>query len=630
MPETSNRIEEVLQFAKDGRVWPAGQAYDAREWTTPTQEKFVDDDRANATPLPMDWSPTVDIEHTIDGEDLARIIYRASFEDGLTGYSRHSGIIIENALVKGPTEYIGGVCDVPIRFRNCLFEDGLNFKDTRLRLLALRYCRIRFALLKRAEIDRSIILEHCNITDGLNMRAAEIGGILGLKGSRLADGMPDYRALDLRSARIGSSLFLRNGFYSTGLIDISDAQIGGIIDCGAGTFVSGTLRSIPISIRAKSVSVAGSVFLNRDFSSIGEVDFRGANIGARMTLRRGSFDNGLKQFPVKHPPRPSFAVNLEHATIAQEFGVSKIHKLNGDIGFHNASVATFSDIPSEWSQRDGMMNGKLWLLNSKYDSITLPKGKRKQRKKWLLKVLPPHYLKPGFIRQPWDQMAAVLQASGDYESADELYVEAERRNLRRLLGTTMREPVRLFFSFPPLLVYYIFMSLIRFGHGFGYVRILAVLFVIWGMNVAVFGLSAHAGRMKPAEEEVVIYMEQSGTDRVPEYYVDFNTIVYALDIILPVELGQQSRWLPMVAREKSLKSYHGDSISRLLGAINCSKVSISDNACRTITTSISRWEWKRIPKIWAWSNICVGWLGFILIGAAFAGNFQRHRTNGNA
>jgi len=45
-------------------------------------------------------------------------------------------------------------------------------------------------------------------------------------------------ALNARSAKIKGNVFLRNQFYAQGQVDLTDADIGELLDCGGGDFVN--------------------------------------------------------------------------------------------------------------------------------------------------------------------------------------------------------------------------------------------------------------------------------------------------------------------------------------------------------------------------------------------------------
>jgi hypothetical protein len=617
----SEIAREILSFALEGKVWPTGRKYVASEWVD-TSGHIEAEDWEHEEPLPEDWAPNIPPENILHSDDLCLALHQAAMVDPSTGLPRSENLTlpIEDMHITGAVRCLSDRFPFPIRFRNCIFTECIDFKDSQIRLLHLKRCRAPFISLKRAQIDQSVVIEHSVLTDGLNLRGATINGLLGLKHTRLTDGDNKFRALDLRYAHIGSNVFLRRGFLSNGLVDMSSATIDGGLDCGDGNFLckgDGVTKK-PVALRAKAARFGGTVFLNWGFNSVGEVDFRRAQIGAQMTIREAS----LTQRRPAGKVRMYFALNLENAIIAQDLSLAQLHALKGDIGLQNATAKTFADRPQEWLKKSKHLKGKIWLYGFKYDSISRTRDGIRTRVKWLKAVLPNPYLDKRFIRQPWEQLAFVLKMNGEYEAADELFIESERRGSGQLL---LRELDRItiswliiFFPFLPLfylvmLVYYGLLRLIRFGYGFGYVRMLYILGPLLGVNIIVFAMTANLGYMKPVEEEITVYMETHASDKAPDYYTHFNTFVYSLDLIVPFELGQANRWTPMTADDKPLTKEPIDPVSRWI-----SKIPKLRSWAEGLLQK-ARW----FPKLLTWISISAGWISVIVVGAAFAGQFRR-------
>lgn len=622
--ETNSEIaREILSFALEGKVWPTGRKYIAAEWAD-TIDHVEFEDWEHVEPLPANWAPNILPEKIVSSEDIQEVLYKAAqihSETGLPIYPNFK-LPIEGVRVEGVLERMDENIPFPIRFKNCIFEDGIQFKDSHLSLLGLKHCAIRFISLKRAVVERSVVIEHCIITGGLNLRSAKIGGLLSLKRSRLSDGGGKHRALDLRDAQIGASVFLRHGFWCNGLTDLSGVSIKGSLDCANSTFISNKngVRKKPIALRAKLSSIGGSVYLNRNFSALGEVDFRRSQIGAQMTV----MDARLVQKEPRGQERPFFALNLENAAITQDATIVNLHKLHGDIGLEYAAAKTFVFRPEEWLGENKNLNGKIWLSGFKYDSVVEKKNTHSKlrnririRIKWLNTVLPKHYTKTNFIRQPWEQLASVLKLDGKYAASDTLFIEAEERGLKQLRRNEMGVLESLFSLFflrnLLILAYFFGMQLIRYGYGFGYVRVFYILVPLLYVNILAFGMTASLGYMKPAEEEITVYMETHVSDEVPDYYTHFNTLVYSIDLIVPFELGQASRWTPMTAKDKPLTKEPKDFINRQFSKIHGLR------SCVEGLPKIFHW----IPKFLTWISISAGWISVIVVGAAFAGQFRR-------
>jgi len=230
-------------------------------------------------------------------------------------------------------------------------------------------------------------------------------------------------------------------------------------------------------------------------------------------------------------------------------------------------------------------------------------------------VLPKHYLNRNFVRQPWEQLASALKRNGEYTAANAVLVEATDRSLRQTrhyekksLTGVLQHAILL----PVRVIFFAFLRYINFGYGFGYLKVLNLLAVLWLINIFTFGSAAYHGRMKPAEEEITVYMEASDNDQTPDYYIQFNTLIYSLDLIVPFELGQSSRWTPMTPHDTPLTKEPNDPITHSLNN------RLWQKSFTQKLPTIFLW----FPKYWSWISVVLGWIGFISIGAAFTGRFR--------
>jgi len=307
-----------------------------------------------------------------------------------------------------------------------------------------------------------------------------------------------------------------------------------------------------------------------------------------------------------------------NATIAQDITLANLRVLEGDIGLQGATAKTFTDNPAEWP--DKHLDGKIWLSGFKYDFISRTHGNIQARVKWLNAVLPKHYSDKYFVRQPWEHLAGVLKLNGEYSASNALFVAAERQGFKQSFrsgkSTTLFGILLDLISKPYIRVYYWFMIIIKFGYGPGFFRIISLLTLLLFINITVFGIAANLGYMKPAEEEITVYMETHASDKTPDYYVHFNTFFYSLDLIVPYKLGQSNRWTPMTSGDKPLTKEPKDPISRIFNKTPCLLSYVEQH------TKV----FHRISRALAWISISAGWISFILVGAAFAGQFRRDRN----
>ncbi len=636
----------VTAFAEAGKLWPTGELYSSSKWTDgrsidrELDDTYRQDDDEDTQFVDPDWHPT--IERTLDAEEIREALFKAIQIDDKTGLPRHKQTIIpiKNVFVTGRLKIIGVTVPYAFHFEECEFENDVNLKDNELSLIRMRRCRLPSLSLKRSHIDRSVVIERSLIERGLNLRGVKINGLLGLKGTRTSEFVSPngdaFPALDLQNASVNENIFLRKGFYCDGLANLGGVHIKGTLDCRGSHFAMryGGVEKRPLVLRAKNAVIDGSVLLVDGFTAEGEVNFRRATIGAQMSVR----DASLTQIPIKEQDpsleRPFFALNLEFATITQDLAIFDFQKLKGDIGLQSASAKILTVYPEEWFSRNAPIKSKLWLAGFRYDNTTRTRGRKSRRRdvrldthtrlKWLKTVLPKQYRRPGFVAQPWEQMAHVLRENGEYQAADLVIEESERQEFRSILKHSRSTPWRVT-SYPIAFLYYWFLRLVRFGYGFGYARIFPLLLVVWIGNVFVYSLVAEAGHMKPLEEEVILEIARYDLEQTPEYYLNFNACIYAADILLPISLGQDDKWVPMQSSERALPidPAKKDSCTKLVGKLKAFLVERGSLSQRTMAASPPN----NRTRHWLWANKLFGWAAFILIGVSFAGHLGRHESN---
>jgi hypothetical protein len=130
-----------------------------------------------------------------------------------------------------------------------------------------------------ANIPFQLMLNNCRLREDIDLRRAEVSE-LDLQDSLvqgiLADGIV-----------VKNNVFLRDGFAANGEVGLSNAQIGGDLDCSGGTFTNKGHDAL----RADGIKVKGSVDLSDGFSSNGEVRLLIAQIGGQLRCSGGTFTN---------------------------------------------------------------------------------------------------------------------------------------------------------------------------------------------------------------------------------------------------------------------------------------------------------------------------------------------------
>jgi hypothetical protein len=106
-------------------------------------------------------------------------------------------------------------------------------------------------------------------------------------------------ALQLVGAHVEGSVFLRDGFSAKGAVNAMGAKIDGTFDCGGGSFFGdvpilpdGT-RTVGIAIGAGGAKIGDSVYLRDGFQAEGEVRLLGTEIAGNLVLADATFRGSL-------------------------------------------------------------------------------------------------------------------------------------------------------------------------------------------------------------------------------------------------------------------------------------------------------------------------------------------------
>jgi hypothetical protein len=127
----------------------------------------------------------------------------------------------------------------PLIFFQCCFCDEIRLLYGDLLFLSLDGCAPRYyenlgvALLGDSFRARAINLRRIVVYGELNLRAVEITSNVECDGAHIVN--PTGVALSLNAARIGGSVFLRNGFVADSEVNLAGADIGLALDCSSTT-----------------------------------------------------------------------------------------------------------------------------------------------------------------------------------------------------------------------------------------------------------------------------------------------------------------------------------------------------------------------------------------------------------
>jgi hypothetical protein len=331
-------------------------------------------------------------------------------------------------------------------------------------------------------------------------------------------GGPEQYALVCEQAKIDGRVFLcnnfsapgmvRNSFEARGTVSFRGAQIGGILNCGGGTFDG-----------------AGSAAL----------DFRWAEIGGGLDLDGSRLAGDLI---------------CDHAEIGNALIFRNVHGIQlpgqnaegpmGRVSLLGAHAQELSDESASWERtRDICLDG------FEYDRIAEVANDAGPRIAWLNKQVEAHR-QHDFRPQPWEHLIKVLREMGYLGQATAIAIEKQKQ-LRRAGKTGL--PGYLHDAYG-----------LMYGYGYQPLKLAS-----WAVGVALllalfFWMAAARGVMAPTDRRifddnqfasckqgrVVIWTK---CDVLQYKYTVFNPLLYSLELILPIAGLQQTKdWAPLLKR----------------------------------------------------------------------------------
>lgn len=215
-----------------------------------------------------------------------------------------------NAVFADPVDLGGAELGFVLQLVACRFDQLLDLRSTRVRVLDLRGSRLARGLSARGlQVESDALLgsaEGRSLTAGgpLWLNHARIGGDLDLSGAQLAPAagevsdeptLTPLRALSADCAEVGGSLRLGRGFTATATVNLAAAQVCGDLDCIGGHFLDRGDQCL----FAQGLNVRQNVALCSDYmgGDRGQFEARGcvslarATVGGQLLCEGGQFSS---------------------------------------------------------------------------------------------------------------------------------------------------------------------------------------------------------------------------------------------------------------------------------------------------------------------------------------------------
>ncbi|WNV91319.1 hypothetical protein [Umezawaea sp. Da 62-37] len=398
----------------------------------------------------------------------------------------------------------------------------------------------------------------------LRMLNAAIGGTLSLSGARLDAVRPQEgntepvgrgRAVHLDGAEIGGDVAARQ-LVMKGQFRMVDATVRGslVLD---GSVLDNPFADTVLANRCR----VGSNFSAREANVAGVLELRAVHIGANLDLRGSRL---IQPGQYRHQPGEKSSVDIGGATVGRDLICAKgdkefvahggvrtrraqigrmanfagavlgdkldSHALNalgmqvpelvltpvsppkGKVTLRGASCTSLDDNETFWSA-----TGRIDLEDFRYDSLRHsidPQDDQAvlRRLRWLRQAMR-HRYRPG----PYDQLAALLRASGNEEHASTVLMEKQRLRYTAVAGGTR--------VVGPLVLLWSWLQRSMVGYGYRPGRALGWLVVSWVLGSAYFAAGA---------DLVVINADDT---------LEWNPWLFTIDLIVPiVDFGNKNRW----------------------------------------------------------------------------------------
>jgi len=360
------------------------------------------------------------------------------------------GIRVWGATVPGTLDLDECRVSARLDFRRCEFEEEINLRSARTRGIIVIDSAVAGIAADRALMDGPLFLRGIQAAGEIRLLGAEIKGILDCSGAKLT---AKGSALSADRARIGGSVFLREGFECSGEIRLLGAEIKGILDCSGAK-----LTAKMVALNAEGARVGGNLFLREGFECSGEISLLGAEIegnlechGAKLTAEGDSLNaDGAKiggNVFLRRGFECSGQIRLLGAEIEGDLACvdSKIHSIScqnltvgGDLIWYairdagaarlvlnGAKIKNLRDDQDSWPEE-----GNLVLNGLEYEELTLHKKPTREqieqgfhpaelplnadeRIAWILRQGPGRREEP----QPWMQLRGLLEKKGDRKGA---------------------------------------------------------------------------------------------------------------------------------------------------------------------------------------------------------------------
>ena len=469
------------------------------------------------------------------------------------------GVQVAGAWIEGELDLEAATVTSPLTLFICHFDAPPIFRDARIAgTLNLEGCKLPGLAGNRMVCEGSVFLRNGFVATGIvNLHSARITNNLACSHANFSIDLSNAREDDpstwiafcAQSAVIGGGAFLNDRLNVVGEVQLLNIQVGGDMDFRAAILTAAEFGDHP-ALTADRAMINGDVFLNRHFVANGRVSLTGAQIEGSLDCSSATLRN--EAGPSLVLARVVIKGALIYLTSSPVTGVS----------LESCHIGQLIDDEKSWGENivmDGFSYGGL-TGGAPTDPET--------RLAWLGKQQTDHFKGANFTPQPWQQLIRCLRAMGHIEEARQIAIrrEVHLRDIDRIgqAPSNWNDAFRRIYRLSARGLHRGFGLLADYGYH--PLKLVGWMTCVWLLAGSSYWWAAQNAVFAPSNPLVFDRIDydhcRPNSDRdngkarvgnwylcptVPGEYTAFSPLAYSLDLILPlVDLQQERDWAPIV------------------------------------------------------------------------------------
>ncbi|MGW3458226.1 membrane-associated oxidoreductase [Streptomyces olivaceoviridis] len=408
-------------------------------------------------------------------------VLRELLLDGPVREGRIAGLKVTGARITGRLDLKYGTVGHPVRLRSCHFDEAPDLYGAQVGALVLTDSALPGLTAGNLRADGVVRITCCRFTGPVRLQGARLSGAFFANGVRLG-----------RPGEVPEEPVLQLNHAEVG----TDVWAPGLVAHGK-VHLNGAVVRNQVNLDDAELNAPGQTALHAEVLTVG-TDLHGMRLRVRGRVNLGGA-RIPRQLDLAHArlSRPGGQALRASSSVIGELWLREAAPIEGSVTLRRAQVGLLHVPPEVWPPEvatDGLT----------YRVLTphLPAEKRLE----LLEREP-----AGYLPQPYEQLTTAYRTVGDDEAARTVQLARLRRHRRTL---------------PPYARLWGCLQDAAVGYGFRPMRAAGWLLLLLCTGTLAFALH-HPPALKPSE--------------APQ----FNPLVYALDLLLPIiDFGQENAFAP--------------------------------------------------------------------------------------